>query len=290
MQEMRQITRERVEANQYLLEKYRKKGIPLTFIAYFTGNDSIDMWQGLNDLGRKFLVSTDLHSERNSALLKIEDNAKKGCILDAITLSIVRRLGIKKAVSSVCGPIYTTQSIINLFKFRLTLAEQNLGKKMGFMTWQDNKLIYTEYSQEMLKKIAKERKEELKWVKENVAIVPTLPKNDLPKEVKRIMNLIDNEVSDPAIASEGKNILLLSEDFGFRIWSESNFNISSTWLQPVLMSALNNNFIKIDKYREVINSLVLMGHTYISLDSNCLMPFGYKRIKVITQYSWWSNS
>ncbi len=271
IKDMRSIIRERAEANQHILEEYRIKGIPLSFVGFFTGNDPIDVWQGLSNVNINFLVSKGSYSERDKALQNIHKHNNKGCILDAITLSIVRRLGITEAVKSVCGPIYTTKSVVDLLGFRLFTAEQNIGKEMGYMVWQDNRLVYEKYSEEMLYKIAEERKKELVWASENVVSAPTLPKNDLSKEVKRIIDLVGIDKCDPAIASEGNDLLLLSEDMGFRIWSEANFDIVSTWLQPVLIKARDNNYISIDKYCEVINSLTLMGHTYISLDPNCLV-------------------
>lgn len=81
----------------------------------------------------------------------------------------------------------------------------------------------------------------------------------------------DHEVIDPAIIAEGNDLLLLSEDKGYRVWAETTFNISTTWLQPVLILAVNEGHLTMAEYCEAINLLALSGHSYISLDSNCLL-------------------
>ena len=201
----------------------------------------------------------------------IKQHGRKGCVLDAITLSVVRRLGIEKAVAAVCGPIYTTQSVIDLLASRALEAKHNIGTKQGYIGWRENRLVVEEFSEETLKKAADERAKELSWARSVTVISPAMPKKDFSSEARSIINMVGHGVCDPAIAANGNDLLLLSEDMGFRNWSAATFEIPTTWLQPVLIAARDEGHLTADEYSEAINMLALSGHTYISLDHNCLM-------------------
>ncbi len=269
--DMRAVTKARAEADQHIIEQYRTKSLPLSFAAALIGKNPIDAWAGLPELEVEFQVCRGNRPEREQALLAIQNHGAKGCVLDAITLSVVRRLGIEEAVAAVCGPIHTTQSVADLFAIRAFEAQQNKGKKQGFLAWRDEQLVYQEYSQEQLQEAADERQKESEWVKATVRIVSSMPKQNFSPETRNIMNMVGHTVCDPAVAADGSDLLLVSEDMGYRIWGAAGFGIQSTWLQPVLIIARDQNLISSDDYAEAITLLALSNHAYISLDPACLL-------------------
>lgn len=109
-----------------------------------------------------------------------------------------------------------------------------------------------------------------------------MPKRDFQKEVKIIIDKVGRVACDPAIVAEGNDLLLLSEDLGFRTWSKEAFDIPITWLQPVLMAAREEGYFEQKEYCEAINLLVLSGHTYVSLDPSCLMHQARKNDYILT--------
>jgi thioredoxin-like negative regulator of GroEL len=133
--DVRAITKARAEADQHLLDEYRSKGIPLSFAAALLGKDPLDAWSGLPSVGVNFQVCRGTLLEREEGVRAITQRERKGCVLDAITLSIIRRLGLENAVIAVCGPLYTTQSVIDLLAFRAFEADRNVGKKQGYIAW-----------------------------------------------------------------------------------------------------------------------------------------------------------
>ncbi len=271
LEEMRAVTKARAEADQHIIEQYRTKGLPLSFAAALIGKNPIDAWTGLPELEVEFQVCRGNRPEREQALHTIKKHGAKGCVLDAITLSVVRRLGIEKAVATVCGPIHTTQSIVDLFASRAFEAEQNKGKEQGFLAWRDEQLVYQEYSPEQVQDAAEERQREADWVKSTARIVSSMPKQNFSPETKNIVNMVGHTACDPAVAADGSDLLLVSEDMGYRIWGAAEFGIQTTWLQPVLITARDRNLLSADEYAEAINLLALSNHSYISLDPACLM-------------------
>jgi hypothetical protein len=133
---------------------YQSQSIPLSFAAALIGKDPLDAWSGLPSVGVKFHVCRGTLPERTEALRTIKQHGRKGCVLDAITLSVVRRLGLENAVIAVCGPISTTQSVIDLLAYREFESKQNIGKKQGYIGWRNNRLVVEEFSAEMIKSIA----------------------------------------------------------------------------------------------------------------------------------------
>jgi tetratricopeptide (TPR) repeat protein len=271
LEEIRAITKARAEADQRILEEYQSKSIPLSFAASLVGKDPLEAWSGLPSVGIQFQVCRGTLPEREEALLMLKKYGRRGCVIDAITLSVVRRLGVEKAVVAVCGPIHTPQSVIDLLAYRTFEAKQNIGKKQGYIGWRDNRLVMEEFSEEVLKKAVEEREKELSWARNAIAISPAMPKQDFSPAIRTIIDMFPPVAFDAAVAANGNELLLLSEDMGLRNWSAATFQIPTTWLQPVLITARNEGHLNADEYCEAVNTLALGGHTYISLDHNCLM-------------------
>lgn len=282
LEDMRAITKARAETHHRILNDYQSKGLPLSFTAALVGIDPLDAWSGLPSVDIKFQVCRGTFPERREALLTIEKHGRKGCVLDAITLSVVRRLGVEKAVAEVCGPIHTTQTVIDLLASRDLEAQQNIGKRQGFMAWQNDRLVFQEYSEEMMKQVADERAKELSWARRVIAIAPAIPKKDSSEDIRKTINMLRHNVSDPAIAADGNDLLLLSEDMGYRLWSAAAFFVPNTWLQPILISARDEGHLTNVEYCEAINMLALSGHTYTSLDTNCLIHQARKNYFTLT--------
>ncbi len=283
MKDIIEIMRARSETSIKLLDMYKSNGFPLAFVAKFSGNDLIDTWKVLNSLNYKFLVCQGSAIERVVAHQNIVNNVKRGCIIDAITLSLIRQLDIKNIVSAVCGQIYIPQSVMDYLSSRHILAEQNIGKQMGVMAWQNNRLEYEDYNQERLNDIASEYKKEIVWAKENAQITSSSPKLDLSKEDLLLKEKLGNDICDTAFAAIGNKCLLLSEDMGYRKWALERFHLPVTWLQPILEEALSNQIISNEEYYEIVDRLVFLGHTFVYLNSDCLMYQARKDKFILTK-------
>ena len=270
LEDMRTITRQRAESDQLLLENYRSTRVPLAFVAAIMGRDPLQAWAGLPSVNIPFHVCHGVQQEREEALKLLQSRERKGCVLDAITLSVIRRLGVSNAVISVCGPLYTPQSILDLLASRAIVAANEVGKTMGFVSWREGQLVMQEYSEEMLNTAAEQNEAERAWAFANVGVVTAMPKQEFSPETPAIVEVMGGEACDPAVAADGSGLLLLSDDQGLRNWSSAAFKGSATWLQPVLMVARHEGTLSQDKYFEAINALALSGHLYTSLEPGAL--------------------
>ncbi len=271
MGEMREVVKSHAESDQRILDVYKENGLPLSFVASFVGQNAIEAWQGLHGVGRDFQVCRGIPPERTDAFRTLQEFGPKGCVVDAITLSIIRRLKIQDSITSVCGPINTTQSVIGLLAERSLEADHNRGKKMGFLSCRNNNLVFEEYSEEIIDNIADERREEFDWARDNVSIVAAVPQIDLNPDTRKIVGLFDRYVTDPAIAAQGNDLLLLSDDMDYRVWAQGTLNIKTCWVHAALMVADRFNLVSTQDYCEAVNLMALSGHDYISLNVDCLM-------------------
>lgn len=271
LEEMRVITKERAEADQSILKQYRSTGVPLAFLAAAIGRDPIEAWAGLAGVNVPFRVCRGIADERDEALTLLAKRERGGCVVDAITLSVIRRLGVADAVVAVCGPLNMPQGVLDLLAERAFRAEMDVGKNMGFVSWRDGQLVMQECSNEMLKSAAEENEAERAWAVANVATVTTMPKQEFSSETRTIVETFGHAACDPAVAADGSGLLLLSEDMGLRLWGVAAFNVHTTWLQPVLMIARYEGKLSEERYFEAINTLALSGHSYVSLEAGALI-------------------
>lgn len=271
LEEMRTITKDFAESNLSLLEQYRSNGLPLAFVASVMGRDPIDAWTGLRGVDVQFRACRGSRDERDEALHLITTRERKGCVLDAITLSVIRRLNVSDAVAAVCGPLHAPQSVLDLTATRALEAKHNIRNTVGVMAWRDGQLVMHEFTEEMLESAAAEAEAERAWAMENIAVVTAMPKQDFPPETRSVMEIMGHVASDPMVAADGSGMLLLSDDLGLRVWSTLSLGISSTWLQPVLMVARQEGHLSGERYFEAINTLALSGHSYTSLEPGALL-------------------
>ena len=98
--------RDRHEAAQQVGKLYKSGAMTLSIIGKSLGCDPVEAMVGLASFGSPIRVCAGTHPERDKALAAIDANGAKGCVVDAVTLHVVRRLKIEHAVNGVCGPIH----------------------------------------------------------------------------------------------------------------------------------------------------------------------------------------
>ncbi|HWM32154.1 MAG TPA: hypothetical protein VNO69_10725, partial [Methyloceanibacter sp.] len=218
----------------------------------------------------RFQVCLGTAPEREEALKILTQRDPVGCVVDVITLSIIRHIKAESAVAEICGPVCTTQSVIDLLRFRVAEAEQWRGKEQGAIVWQDGELRLEKYNEEHWDRIIADRRIELNWAQESLRVVPAMPSTDLSDDSRQVANLFKGYATDPAVAAQGSQYLLLSDDMGFRNWGAQALHVEASWTQPVLMIARDRGLLSVADYSEAINTLALNKHVYVSLDAGSL--------------------
>lgn len=262
--------KERHDSNQEILNGYMEYPLPLEIFANFLGADVIEAWHGLALTGRKFKVCSGTFPERAEATRCIEENGETGCVVDALTLHIIRSLEIEDAVTAVCGPISMTESSIDTFRGRREQILLHGGRPFSTLYWKNGNYFREEITSKQLEQTLAKIDSELDWIDHNIDILPAESSEPISNEASRIRDALSYTFFDPVLAAQGAGRLLLCEDQSYRQFGRVEFNVRASWIQPVLMAALEQKAISQEKYCEAVCNLSDAGHSFTSIDSNIL--------------------
>lgn len=266
-----EVSRARAEMMDQLLTRYERELLPLSFIAFLAGRSSLDAWSGLVQLNRKIVNSLGSRQEREQALANVSQHNRTGFVVDSVTALLIKRLNVKAPLEQVLGPLTTTKSVQDLFGQRALEARGSIESNKSSLAWQDGRLRLQEYTRKQLEEWANEAAEDYQWIIENSTVVPAAPKRDVEGDLRQVIEMLPSDVTDPAIAAEGHDLFLLSEDFGYRNWAKDSLNIPTAWLQPALMVARDQGVLSLPDYAAAISRLMLAGERHLSLDVKTLI-------------------
>jgi len=261
----------RHDAIQSVFDQYERNLVPIHVVADCLGSDLIDVWSGLGEVGRSFRVCFGTEAERKLAFKAIELNSHAGCVVDSLTLYIIRRLGIEDAILAVCGPFGITQYSIDVFRSRRERIVSYGGRQFMSLYWKNGQYFREETTVEQLTKAQALVESDMRWIDENCELLPAEGSRDLPAELRRISTTIGGGFLDDILAVEGTERILLCEDHRYRLIGSQFLGLQATWLQPVMMEAKKQGDLSPSDYNEATVSLVTAGHKFTSIDAELLL-------------------
>jgi hypothetical protein len=229
------------------------------------------MLLGLISQGHTIHVCQGTFSERNAAFEAIERNRRKGCVLDAITLHVVRRLKLESTVTDICGPIGVVDRTLLRYEQRIFELEERIDEPSMSLGWRDGQAFREVVTQDQKREALQHLRADLQWLRQNAVVVEARGNADPSPSVRRVMREFGSDIMDEVLAAQGGGLLLVSEDKAVRSSAQADFGIHSTWLQPVLMRALEEAKITRDEYVRVLATLVDSHCEFITIDSAVLL-------------------
>lgn len=262
--------KERHDSIQNVFEVFDKGLIPIHVAASALGSDIIETRYGLQKAGRTYRVCGGTHPERMQAVEAVRSNQGRGCIVDALTLNIIRRLGLEDVVSAICGPIGVTGATRDLFWNRLRELKESGGPTLTLF-WQDGYYYRREPTQEEWNEALQIREADLNWIDQHLTIVPAEGAADPPEELRHLNQVIGHNFIDDMLAAQGSSRLLLCQDQAYRVIAAQSLSVRATWLQPLLMFARDEDVLCRGRYGKVIISLIDFGDQVVSIDGGVLL-------------------
>ena len=98
-----------------------------------------------------------------------------------------------------------------------------------------------------------------------------MPQADLTGQNYEISEMLGAPARDSILASEGNNLLLLSEDQGLRQWATATLGVKTSWLQPALLIAKDKGLVSTEHYTKFLVECLNRQFSYVSLDSHALL-------------------
>lgn len=264
------VIKARHDALQVSFAQYDKSPVPISIFAEILGIDVIKASQSIIATGRKFRVCVGTAEERDIASKAITFNSNGGCVADALTFYIIRRLGLEDAIVGVCGRIGMTESSVDVFRQRREEIELHNGKPFLVMSFHNGQYFREEITTEKLLTAFNEVKNDLLWIENNCDILPAESERILPPAFSNISKRVGRNLFDSILAADGSQRLLLSEDYLYRILATEHGKLAATWIQPVIMMARDKKILSPEKYDDAIYYMLDCGFEYISVDARNL--------------------
>jgi tetratricopeptide (TPR) repeat protein len=263
--------RDRHDAGKEIGKLYESGALPLSLVGRSLGCDPIEAMVGIASTGRPIRVCGGTHVERNKALAAIDGNATKGCVVDAATLHVIRRLKIEGTVAAICGPIHIIDETALGLQRKIHELEKRLNEPDLSLAYRDGQYYKTEITPEQKKEILESLEADRIWLAENVTILPAEGSRDPSPEWRELIERFGSSFLDEIRAAEGAGLMLVSEDQALRSLGQADYVVPSTWLQPILMRALERNVMSEVEYRDAVVTMIESQFQFISISTQLLL-------------------
>ena len=263
--------RDHQEVIDQAFDRYSGGLVPIALLARSLGRESVETLLGLIEARRPILVCEGTPQERQAASAAIQANGKRGCILDAITLHVVRSLNLEHAIKEICGPIGIVDYTQLRVQERIEEIEQSLGTPDMSLIWSDGQIFRNEVSIDEKRTALEALGRQREWMKRELEIIPAQGNRDPSPDFRGLMRRFGSRFADDLFAAEGSDRLFVSEDMFLRALAVSEFGLRTSWLQPILMKARDGRHLSQEQYDAAIMHLIVSGFEFISIHPSLLV-------------------
>jgi len=272
MAELHEQLRQQAEQIDRSLSDYLNQRLPLRTFAAANGFDIIDAYDGMREKEEaRFLCSEGTGELRHHAG-HVAQNHERGCVVDALTLELVRRLELVELVERLLGGLAVTQATIDLFHHRVDKLAAFGGRQHATIGHQNGQIVGTRTYPAQLETVTRVRVEARDWAIAQTTIVPSIGAPGLARRIHDAApeGLVPHFFDDILAASQG-SFVLLSDDLGYRRLSNVAGVMRTISLASLLRLAAR---VGVVSRRFLVEKLAMLGrarHSGISLDASDYM-------------------
>jgi len=259
--------REWIEQEQ---AQYLNGPMPLGILAHRLGMDTIEVAAGLAEQGLKLKVAIGNLEEREAANEAVNDNAKRGCVLDLLAFWTIWRLEAFDAVRATCGPIHLPPSVLDRLRARRERLEAFTADSHKSASYEKGKIVLQETPAEVVCKLREEVDRALVWAESNATILPIVASDELPEALREHLRLGRSDICDSVVVAHQNSLLLVTDDLTTRQLDRLMGGAGGAWLHVVFGVACNRGNINFDQYVRWSANLVGAGHNYLGVSGAAL--------------------
>lgn len=256
IQPMLDRVRGRADAIASVASKYDDNVLPLSFVARLLGSDPVATALGLATSGHRIRVCHGTELERREALRALSANKRRGCIVDAVTLHFIRRLGLEQPVEAVCGPIGIVGKSMSRIQQQIHELEERLDEPSMSIFYRDGQHFREEITPEHKRKALDVQRQDRAWIAAHAQIIPAEGSKDPSAETGKLLQALGSTFFDKVRAASSSGRMLLSDDLAMRILAETEYGVKGCWLQVVLMAAVDGRHISLTEYSDAVLGLI----------------------------------
>ncbi len=236
------------------------------------GSNVTAVYDSLGTFEGNLKVCTGTLDEHRIAIEAIRENQKSGFVADLLTYRIIFKFDLLEILKQVLGRAYITMYSKEKINCEMMELSPTALQCSGSMAFNEGKYFYTEYTEED-KNTQRKDLQDFKNFLDGLEEVLAIGESDI-RGHKKIEN--DPGFFDDALATSGKNCILLSEDWAYRNIAIKGVpltkgKLKATWLQPALMVAVNESIITREEYHHFVWQLISNKHYFTTISSDFLL-------------------
>lgn len=270
LEPMLERVRMRHDAVQNVANSYDKGTLPLALMARLVGADFVSTFLGLINSGHKILVCEGTQFERDAAFQVIRDNGARGCVVDAVTLHLIRRLNLENAVQAICGPIGIVEHTMLRLQEEIHELEGDIDRPGMTVFYRDGQYYRDEATPERKREALAVMQADQQWLRGHAEVLPATGTKNSTANLRLIEQKFGRDFFDEVRAADGSGRMLLTEDHVLRTLAFSESGVRGAWLQPVLMNAADAGAIAEEKYVQAVLGLIDANEEFISISGKLL--------------------
>lgn len=259
---------ESVEQEQ---EQYLREGWPLGVLAHRLGYDTIEVAAGFASQGIPLKVAFGTTEAREEAARAAQFNARKGCVLDLLTLWTGWRLQALEVVVEICGPIHLPRSVMDHLYARRETIGLSVRDGLRSMSHKNGKIALIEVAPEVVREWRDDLDKLIAWTDCHTTIRPLLLGEDLPSELRHFHLATDSDLFDSLILARQEGMLLVSDDLSIRNIGRALAGVPGIWLHSIFWIGRQQGSIDLDTLTRWTAYLVDARQDYISVTGEMLV-------------------
>jgi len=252
------------EADDRKADLYLEQGLPLSMIAVHVSGGSIPFADYVRNRDRDIATAVGLEGERVVALEAIEEKRGGGLILDTYAVWTVATMGALDVLTKVFGTLTIAQSTMDeLRRLRDRITPHN-GESLS-LGWSDGKFNGHRLDADQAAERLGVFDETVRAIEKACVIAPVDAPDALTPLEETIAKSFGPHILDAAYLAGDR--LLLSEDRYYRDAVIQMQGVRSTWLQPILIWARDNDLLSVTDYARHMVKLAGRRHGHLGIDA-----------------------
>lgn len=262
------------ERNKYsdqIISIYKKGTFTVGVLANMLGNSELDTIYGIMEQPDIGLISAS--GDQAKFQKSLDDlSLKPRIVLDLTGIITVTNLKITDKLTSEFGKPIVSQSVLDSLKH--ILGEHKKHEREGYSTIskRGTKYIRDEITPERVKKKTEYVQKLVDWIKSEAEILPNQQALKINAKKRQEMEEVLSKTSvDTILLATKKGRILLSDDERLRMIAASEFSVTSTWTQPLLMKLQELGIIDSDEYKLAVIQLAMFHYRHTTISPDILL-------------------
>ena len=241
---------------------YIQHNIPLVTAAGVRPGGAVAFAQYLASEGEQVKVCTGTQDERDEALRVIQENGRKGAVLDAFTAWHAAILGVLPVLEEVLGPLaIPSLELHRLGELTEDHADVGNGDSMS-LDYRDGQYIRSvETSEDRAKRLSAARSL-IETIEKHCSVEPVQLPDNLSDLGEQLIHIPPEGAFSVGIMA-GDARILVSEDIAIRHYSQEAFRTKGVWIQAVLFYAMQAGKMSAESYADAVVYLAAHRHGHV---------------------------